>query len=204
MTAFDRFATVVVDMQNDYVADGGVLARAGMDNAAAKAAVPRVRDLVEFSRAQGIPVVWVTMVWDADSEVGVLAERSPFLRHEGLRRNTWGARLVDGLEVRQKDYVVEKKRFSAFYQTRLEALLHSLNVTHILVAGVRSDFCVESTVRDAFFRDFRVTIARDCVAGYLPELHENSLRVMGTVFAQVRELDEIKTLVAPTGVTARG
>jgi ureidoacrylate peracid hydrolase len=202
VTAAERYATVVVDMQNDYVEDRGVLPRAGMENAAAKAIVPRVRELVEFSRAQRIPVIWVTMVWENDADVGVLAERSPFLRHEGLRRNTWGAQLVDGLDVRQGDYVVEKKRFSAFYDTRLEGLLHNLGITHLLVAGVRSDFCVESTVRDAFFRDFRTTIVRDCVAGYFPELHENSLRVMGTVFARVLDLDEVKTLFAPAG--ARG
>ena len=59
------------------------------------------------------------------------------------------------------------------------------------MAGVRTDFCVESTVRDAFFRDLEVVVARDAVAGYFPDLHENSLRVMGTVFARIESVDAL-------------
>jgi len=190
-----RYATLVIDMQNDFVADGGVLPRAGLNNAAAKAIVPRVRELVEWSRAAGLPVLWVKMIWHRDEDVGVLAERSPFLRHEGLRAGTWGAELVAGLTAAPGEPVVEKRRFSAFFGTGIDDRLRALTVTGLLVAGVRTDFCVESTVRDAFFRDYRVLVVRDCVAGYVAELHDHSLRVMGTVFAQVARLDEVPTLI---------
>ncbi len=190
-----RFCTLVVDMQNDFVADDGVLAQAGMDNRSAKAIVPRVRELVEFSRAMGIPVVWVKMVWDSDLELGLLAQRSPFLKEKGLRRNSRGAAIVEGLEVKPGDLVVEKSRFSAFFNTRLEILLKNLRITNLLVAGVRSDFCVESTVRDAFFRDYDVIVVRDCVAGYFQDLHDNAIKTMGTVFARIMNLDEVKALL---------
>jgi len=191
----EKFATLIIDMQNDFVADEGVLARAGMNNATAKQIVPRVRELVDFSRSQAIPVIWVKMVWDTDRELGLLAERSPFLKREGLRRGSWGAQLVDGLEVKPGDLVVEKRRFSAFFNTRLEILLKNLGATHLLVAGVRSDFCVESTVRDAFFRDYDVIVVRDCVAGYFQDLHENAIKTMGTVFSRIMDLEEVKRLL---------
>jgi len=196
MTERERFATLVVDMQNDFVVDEGVLARSGKDNSSAVRIVPLVRKLVEFSRAQRIPVVWVKMIYDSAEDVGVLLERSPFYKEGGLRRNSWGAELVDGLEVKEGDYVVEKKRFSAFFNTTLDELLKELGVTHLLVAGVRTDFCVESTVRDAFFRDYRVVVVKDCVAGYVPDLHENAIKTMGTVFSSIMSLEEIKEALA--------
>jgi ureidoacrylate peracid hydrolase len=191
-----KYATLIVDMQNDFVADDGVLPRAGMNNQSAKAIVPRVRELVEFSRARGIPVIWAKMIYDSAADVGLLIERSAFYQHGGLRRGTWGAELVDGLEVQPGDYVIEKKRFSAFFNTPLDDLLRELGVTHLLVAGVRTDFCVESTIRDAFFRDYHIIMVKDCVAGYFQDLHENAIKTMGTVFARVMDSDEVKQSLA--------
>jgi nicotinamidase-related amidase len=139
------------------------------------------------------------MIWDADEEVGILAEKSTFLKHEGLRRGTWGAEIVADLEYRDGDPVVEKKRFSAFYNTSLEQLLQRLNVRRLIVGGVRSDFCVESTVRDAFFRDYKVILVSDGTASYFPHFHEATLKVMNTVFAEVKNTEEIIAMLEHTG-----
>ncbi|MBO0851473.1 MAG: isochorismatase family protein, partial [Pseudonocardia sp.] len=69
---------------------------------------------------------------------------------------------------------------------------------------VRTDFCVESTVRDAFMRDFEVVLVRDAVAGYFPDLHENSLRAQGTVFADVVTLDRAIEVLDDGIPTSRG
>ena len=149
------------------------------------ALVAATNALVSQARSVGAPVIWVRMEWQDDGDVGLLAERSPFLRERGLRRGTWGAELLTGLDRRPEDHEVLKPRFSAFHRTGLEELLARLGVNTLVLAGVRTDFCVESTVRDAFFRDLRAVVARDAVAGYFADLHENSLRVMSTVFAEV-------------------
>lgn len=182
-------AVVVIDMQNDYCHHEGVFARAGLTIDDLSTLVGRINTLVGSARSAGIPVIWVRMEWADDSDVGILAQRSPFLRHAGLRAGTWGSELVSELDVRSEDLVVVKPRFSAFYRTQLADAL--AGTTRITVAGVRTDFCVESTVRDAFFRDFEVVVACDAVAGYFPELHENSLRVMGTVFARIDPVDTV-------------
>ncbi|HET6151637.1 MAG TPA: isochorismatase family cysteine hydrolase [Marmoricola sp.] len=191
-----RTALVVVDMQNDFCHADGVFAGAGMTVSSIDETVEVVNGLVEDARASDVPVVWVSMGWDDDQEVGVLAERSLFLRHEGLRTGTWGHQLLDGLKVSPEDAFVAKKRFSAFYETELSGLLERWGVRSLVVVGVRTDFCVESTVRDAFFRDYRVTVPRDAVAGYFPELHENSLRLMSTVFADVVDSKDVAFEVA--------
>lgn len=180
-----RPAVVVIDMQNDYCHPHGVFAKAGLVLEDLGPLVANINNLVSLARGQGVPVVWVAMEWAEDCEVGILAQRSPFLRSAGLRARTWGSRIVDGLNVRPSDRLVRKTRFSAFYRTDLDRTLTGLGVDTLVLAGVRTDFCVESTVRDAFFRDYRVVVVRDAVAGYFADLHDNSLRVMGTVFAHI-------------------
>lgn len=184
-----RTAIVVVDMQNDYCHPDGVFFRAGLRLVGLDDLVDNVNALTAAARRARAPVVWVTMVWDDAEDLGLLRARSPFLAAEGLRRGTWGAELVSGLTVGADDHRVEKKRFSAFFESDLDRVLRADRVDTLVVAGVRTDFCVESTVRDAFFRDYDVVVVRDTVAGYLPELHQSSLRLMGTVFARVVDLD---------------
>lgn len=197
-------AVVVVDMQNDYCHPDGVFFRAGLRLVGLDQLIDNINALTTAARRVQNPVVWVTMVWDDDEDLGLLRERSPFLAAEGLRRGTWGAELVDGLTVAPDDHRVEKKRFSAFFHSDLDRVLRSKAVDKLVLAGVRTDFCVESTVRDAFFRDYDVVVVRNAVGGYLPELHESSLRLMDTVFARVVDLDtaravlEERRAVAPT------
>ncbi|WP_326836683.1 isochorismatase family cysteine hydrolase [Amycolatopsis rhabdoformis] len=190
-------AVVVIDVQNDYCHPDGVFARAGLRVTDLDVLVERINALVAAARAGGHPVVWVRMEWDDDTQVGLLADRSPFLAAEGLRTGTWGAAPVDELDRRPEDVEVRKRRFSGFHRTRLDHVLAELDVGTIVVAGVRTDFCVESTVRDAFFRDLRVVVAEDAVAGYVEDLHRHSLRLMGTVFAEVRPVEEVARTLSP-------
>lgn len=197
MTGREATAVVVIDVQNDYCHPDGVFARAGLRVTDLDGLVHRINALVEAARAGGHPVVWVRMEWDTDADVGLLAARSPFLAEAGLRTGTWGAEPVAGLDRRPGEAEVRKRRFSAFHETRLDELLAELGVGTIVVAGVRTDFCVESTVRDAFFRDLRVVVADDAVAGYVDDLHRHSLRLMGTVFAEVRPTEEVARTLSP-------
>lgn len=190
-----RFAVVLVDLQNDFCHPDGVFARAGLRLTGLDALVERVAALAAAARAGGHLVVWTRMVYDSDDEVGLLAQRSPFLASEGLRRDTWGAELVDGLAAERADHVVDKRRFSAFFATGLEALLEREGIRDLVVAGVRTDFCVESTVRDALFRDLAAVVPSDAVGGFVPELHEHSLRLMGTVFARIVDTAQVVDLL---------
>ncbi|UED87886.1 cysteine hydrolase family protein [Streptomyces profundus] len=196
MTTGQDSALLLIDIQNDYCHPEGVFAAAGLRVTDPDALVERVNTLTAAARSHGRPVIWVRMEWPDDDSVGLLAERSPFLRSAGLRRGTWGAALLDGLVVAPGDHTVVKSRFSAFHRTALDELLGDLGVGTLVLAGVRTDFCVESTVRDAFFRDLRAVVAGDAVAGYFEDLHLASLRLMGTVFAEIVPTDEAAALLA--------
>ena len=180
-----RVALVLVDLQNDFCHPDGVFHRADLRLAERERLVECINTLAAAARAGGHLVMWTKMTWSDDREVGLLAKRSPFLAHEGLRRGTWGAELLSELDVDETDEIIEKPRFSAFFSTDIDARLQAATIETLVVAGVRTDFCVESTVRDALFRDLEVFVPADAVGGYVADLHEHSLRLMGTVFASV-------------------
>ncbi|MFI0404756.1 cysteine hydrolase family protein [Actinomadura sp. 3N508] len=180
-----RTALLLIDLQNDYCHPDGVFARAGLRVSGLDDLVAHVNALAAAARSAGRPVIWVRMEWDADADVGLLGERSPFLRTQGLRHGTWGADLLAGLDRRPGDHEIVKRRFDAFHGTGLDDLLRDLGARTLVVGGVRTDFCVESTVRAAFFRDLRAIVAREAVAGYVEDMHTASLRLMNTVFAEV-------------------
>lgn len=181
---------LLIDLQNDFCHPDGVFARGGLLLDDPDGLVDRVNRLVGAARAGSVPVAWVRMLYDRAEDAGLIAARGPGIAGAAVHRGTWGARLLDGLDAREDDLWVEKDRFSAFLGTDLQPRLVEQGIKRLVVGGVRTDFCVESTVRDAFMRDFEVVLVRDAVAGYFPDLHENSLRAQGTVFAEVVSLDQ--------------
>jgi ureidoacrylate peracid hydrolase len=105
---------------------------------------------------------------------------------DGLAAGSWDGDVVDELGWTERDLTVDKVRFDAFLWTSLDPLLQGLGVDHLVVAGVVTNVCVESTVRAAFMRDYRVTLLADCCAASTPRLHDLGIEVMGECgFAEV-------------------
>jgi ureidoacrylate peracid hydrolase len=188
-----RKAFVVVDMQNDYCHPNGTYPRHGLSCFSLDETVPAIASFAVRCRKQGIPIIHLRMAWNVDSsnypiDAGLIVEQSrPFLRHEGLRRGTWGAELLDDMP--PGDYVIEKTRYSGYHNTGLESLLRGLGIDTVILAGVVTNVCVEATARDGFHRDFRFVVLRDCVSAFNRELHEVSLKTMG-IFGRVAGLQD--------------
>ena len=81
-----------------------------------------------------------------------------------LIRDTWNSDIVDELTPHPNDTVVYKTRFSGFYKTNLENVLRRRGITHLVITGCTTSICVESTVRDAMFRDFSCVLLSDCMS----------------------------------------
>jgi nicotinamidase-related amidase len=174
-------ALLVVDMQNGFCHPEGSFTRIDMGLEGAAEAVHHAAIAVAQARRAGIPVVFTRHLYRpgrADEGVA-LKQNSPALAGiDGLEAGTWDAEVVAELGCGPRDLIVDKVRFDAFQWTSLEPLLRGLGVDELVVCGVVTNICVETTIRSAFMRDFPVILLADCCAAQTRRLHELSVEVL--------------------------
>ena len=204
-----RSAVLVIDMQNDFCVRGGMLDQAGVDLSAIQEAVGPTRRVVVAARAAGVSIVYLKMAHRADlSDMG--GPDSPHGRRHlrlsvgdavtapngrascFLIDGTWNTEIVPELAPAPGDIVVRKHRYSGFFETDLDAQLRALRVRSLVVTGCTTSVCVESTIRDAMFRDYSCLLLEDCTGqpafpGVSLAGHEASLRVIEEVFGSVSD-----------------
>jgi nicotinamidase-related amidase len=177
------FALLVVDMQNGFCHPDGSFPKIGRGLEGAMDAVRNAAVAVEQARRANIPVVFTRHVYrpGRHDEGAALVRNSPELAGvAGLVVGTWDAEVCAELGCRPDDLVVDKVRFDAFQWTSLEPLLRGLGVTDLMICGVVTNICVETTTRSAFMRDFPVTLLEDCCAAKTRRLHELSVEVLSS------------------------
>lgn len=159
-----RSALIIVDVQNDFCHPDGIFGKRGMDLSIADGILEPIRTLIDAAHDTGRPVIFIRNVEDenTDNEAWCLrpdgAEDCP---NEGVtRRGTWGAELYHFIP-EDRDIVIEKHRFNAFYQTRLETVLRSLGVETLIFTGLATNVCVNTTATQAVISGFHVVIAED-------------------------------------------
>lgn len=219
-----KTAVLVVDMQNDFGSKGGMFDRAGLNISMIEATVHPTSRVLEAARNNGIQIVYLKMGFRPDlSDLGN-ADSPNRTRHmhfgvgqkmsapdgtEGrmLIRDTWNTDIVPELKPKNIDTVIYKHRFSGFYETELDDVLKRLGVKYLIITGCTTSVCVESTVRDAMFRDYSCLLLDDCmgepIGNDLPRSnHEASLLTMQTLFGWVSNSEEfLKALALRTTET---
>lgn len=175
-----RTALVVVDMQNDFCAEGGHLSRCGVDCGPARSLIAPINRLSQGLRQAGAPVIWLSWAVRPDRlNIGAamphLHAQGPvdpaFMQSKGgwgAIAGEWGAELVAGLDVDARDIQVAKHRFSGFFATELDSILRNMAITTLAFAGVATDICVMATLQDAMFLGYDVLLLDDCVATNSP------------------------------------
>jgi ureidoacrylate peracid hydrolase len=158
--------------------------------------------LVAAARAASVPIVWTRHGFRGAEDAGPFFELRPFLRDGGLRLGTWGFDLHDDFDVRDDDWITEKNRLSAFYETKLELVLRALKAETVLIGGVLTNQCVAATSKDAMFRDFKPIVVEECTGTTLPHLHAPALEMIRVGWAEVRALDEVVDELAQLVVAA--
>jgi ureidoacrylate peracid hydrolase len=168
-------AVIVVDMQNGYCSPGGYFSHLGVDLSPFDRVVTAISRMVSISRDAGIQVIWLQNGWDAQlKEAGgaqsvnqlkgnslrLMRERSD-LRGKLLTKGGWDYEIVDALKPDPGDIIVPKPRYSGFAGTALDSILRSRRIETLLVCGVATNVCVESTIRDAFFKEYFPVLIRD-------------------------------------------
>lgn len=173
---------MVIDMQNEFLEERGAVFFHY-----ATEIIPNVKRILTAARKARLPVVFTAHAHeDPRTDGGLTAQFWPEIkRGESLIKGTRGVEIVKQIRPLSGDRIVWKHRYSAFYNTNLEVILRGLGVTDLVITGVLTNVCCESTARDAFFRDFRVFFVADATATTEPELHAGSLKNMAYAFAYV-------------------
>jgi len=181
-------ALLVIDMQRDFVERGGFGEALGNDVSRLTAIVPTVRDLLGWARAHDLRVIHTREGHRPD-----LGDCPPAKRERGrptLRigdKGPMGRILVDGepgndivpeLAPRPGETVIVKPGKGAFYATKLDELLRSQRVTHLLVAGVTTEVCVQTTMREANDRGYECLLVEDATESYFPEFKAATLAMV--------------------------
>ena len=186
-------ALLVVDMQNGFCHPEGSFARIDMGLEGADEAVRNAATAIAQARRAGIPVVFTRHLYRPGraDEGRALKQNSPALAGvDGLEAGTWDPEVMAELGCGPSDLVVDKVRFDAFQWTSLEPLLRGLGVDELVVCGVVTNICVETTIRSAFMRDFPVIMLADCCAAQTRRLHDLSVEVLSAYhLAQIESVN---------------
>jgi nicotinamidase-related amidase len=166
-----RTAVVVVDMQNDFVSEGGSLRVPD-----AEATIPSIRALLELARVQRMHVVYTQDTHrEGDPEWRIWPEHA--------REGSWGWQIVEALAPAEDETVIRKVRYDGFYGTPLDHFLRLWGVDTLVICGTVANICVHYTAASAALRWYNVVIPRDAISALDPFDMESSLRQTAFLFA---------------------
>ncbi len=153
-----KAALLIVDMQNDFIHFKG----SPVYVLPAKRIIPKLVKLLTICRKKKIPVVYAITSHKRDRSNWALLDKE--YNRAYCIENTPGAETIPEINSQKKEYIIKKRRYSAFFKTGLERLLKRLKIKRLIVCGVTTSCCVSSTVRDAYFRDYEVIVVSDAVS----------------------------------------
>ena len=180
-------ALIVIDLQNAFCHKEGTLGKSGLDTDHLSSVIKPLRRIIERCHEVGMPVLWTIQ---EHFELDRRRSRKRLPSHTSKRKGvsalagTWDAEIVDELKnlVNNPSYIIRKHRFGGFYETRLHIMLEQLGIEALFVAGLTTNACVETTVREAYLRDYDVIGVEDCISGVNPEWEENAKAVWRQYF----------------------
>jgi len=186
--ARDHCLLLLIDLQRAFCSSDGDLARRGRDITAMQAATGSCARLAAAARAVGVPVVWTRMMLRPDYADGgrMTDDLLPHLKlASALQRGSRDVELADGLGVESGDDVIDKPRNSALFATSLEVHLNARRIERVIVGGVTTSMCVDTTVRDLGQRDYATFVVREAVGDFDAARHTAALAAMAFGFARV-------------------
>lgn len=178
-----RTALLVVDMQADFASPEGAAGRWGLDLSTVPDALAAAERLARAARAAKVPVLFAGLFTSPETDSPAWSERmrrrggDPDVEAALCREGAPGSAFV-GPWPASGEIVIRKTRYSAFWNTDLDARLKALGVDTLVLAGLTTECCVADTARDAFNLDYHVFVVADACAAYEPGLHAGALRML--------------------------
>ncbi len=176
-----RIAVLVIDMTNAFVERG-----APLEVPAAREILPSLREVLSTCRWLKIPIIYTVHVFQKDaSNRGLAFDFYPVLKNGCLNEGSSGVEIYPEIAPKDGDIIVQKSRYSAFFNTDLDLILRRLGRDILIITGEASEICCDSTARDAFFRDYKVLFLSDANASTSEAAHAATLRTISTGFGEV-------------------
>ena len=197
-----NFGLLVVDMQNGFVSEGGSYDLLGMNTEEYRKIIPKTRELIDFCRANLIPVFFTEAIREP-SGIDLLTRVHrllPVTREERLKvpicvRGTWDAKTIDEIRPEDSDHVVIKRRDSAFQDTELRVWLQSEGINTLIICGVDTSICVETSLRDAFNIGYDVILISDATASGISKHYETTLERVRDYYGLVMTVERFFRIV---------
>lgn len=186
-----KSALLVIDLQNAFVHEKGTLGVSGVDTKRLSAIVPPLQKLIRRCHDADIPVIWTKQehfATDHNRARKKLAGHTSKRKQVSALAGTWDEEIIDELKPlseQRPEFVVLKHRFGAFYETRLEMMLRMLGVQHLFVTGTTTNACVETSIREAYLRDYDVIALDDCISGVNAEWEETAKKVWAQYLCEI-------------------
>ncbi|WP_123043255.1 cysteine hydrolase family protein [Cohnella candidum] len=186
----EKTALIVVDVQNDYCHPDGACARRGNDVSGVKGMVPHLAALINGARENRVPVIFIQTFHERATDSAAWTDRSDGRSGDVCRTGTWGAEFYE-VSPQAGDIIVNKHRYSAFVNTRLDSVLRTLKVETLIMTGVSTNVCVESTARQGYMLDYNIVLASDACAAFSQKAHEMTLENIDGYFGSVVKVEQI-------------
>lgn len=152
-----------------------------------KKIIPNIHKLLTIYRQQALPIIFTRCALLRTEKPGSMGR----WWHDVLYDNDPLSNVIDSLHPLPNEHVIRKTQYSAFFETNLDKILKKLKVTTILITGVLTHLCCETTARDAFMRNYDVFFVTDATAADTPTLHDASLQTLSDGFAIMAATDEV-------------
>lgn len=204
---FEETCFVIIDMQNDFLhPDGYFAVKQNWPVEQMSGIAAQIAKVKEFVRGKGGKVFYTATGYSPDGcdaytkrhvimpTLFIEPDGKPRQHDAAVIKDTWGSAILDSLKPKENDVVVPKRRFNAFYNTELDMMLKCNNIKTVVFSGVITEVCVESSVREAFARDYDVIVLSDCVGSWSMERHEASLKSMAFHCGPILTADEFMAL----------
>jgi ureidoacrylate peracid hydrolase len=182
-----KTAIIVVDVQNDFCHPEGPLAQKGADLSMVKEMMPNLHELLHAARKYEVPIIFIQTFHEkaTDSEAWTVITGMDL-----CRTGSWGA---DFFEVAPlpTEIIVNKHRYSAFINTRLDTVLRTMKIETLVMTGVSTNVCVESTARHGFMLDYNIALVKDACASTSRTAHDMTLENIDGYFGSVVSVKQL-------------
>jgi len=194
-----RTALLVIDVQNDYAHKDGYFGKIlGSEIARIRRILNPLKHLIDACKESNIEIIWLQSVRTPNDNERVRHRILPpnFAKNPswlgGPTKGSWGAEIIEEVRPRgQSDVVIQKTRNSAFFKTNLEDMLRSRGIDTLLFTGLATNICVESSLRDAYFRDFDAILVEDCCAAMDTRSHDSTVRTVKDAYGVVASSKQV-------------